>query len=88
MSANAKNAYRWALLIVSVVALYLAVSKGSVLALIVFLVVGALVGAWKPYLNLASTSASEPAAAEPKKIDFRRLTIKERVALDREQKLS
>lgn len=67
MSANAKNAYRWALLIVSVVSLYLAVSKGSVPALIVFLIVGALVGAWKPYFNLASRPAAEPKSIHAKR---------------------
>jgi len=57
MSVNAKSTYRWALLIASVVSLYLAVSKGSVPALIVFLIVGALVGAWKPYFNLGTPSS-------------------------------
>lgn len=51
MSVNGKNAYSWCLLIVTVVSLYLAVVEQSFPALIVFLIVGALVGAWKPYFH-------------------------------------
>ncbi|WP_315921535.1 hypothetical protein [Mesorhizobium sp. SP-1A] len=52
---NAKNTYRWCLLIVTVVSLYLAVVEQSYPALIVFLITGALVGAWKPYLRAGFT---------------------------------
>lgn len=55
MIVNAKNAYRWFLLVVTVVSLYLAVVDQSYLALIVFLITGALVGAWKPYLRAGFT---------------------------------
>lgn len=56
MNEQAKNIYRWLLLIASVVSLYLAVAKESIPALVVFLIAGALAGAWKPYFHTGSSN--------------------------------
>ena len=56
MSEQTRSIFRWFLLIASVVSLYLTVAKGSIPALVVFLIAGALAGAWKPYFHAGSSN--------------------------------